>query len=107
MVLYLMLMTQLMLMFSLLNKKLVGYIVTIFITLTGVISIDYIHNMKWKLPVAHAIFGTHFRDFYYKPEMSLNTSFAYFILLIAIVMAINCFLVKKYKFGDMNNDSDQ
>lgn len=99
MLLYLVLISQIILTFRLLDKKYMGYIITIFATIMGIAGVGYIEQIKWIFPVAHAVFGTHFREFFYKPEMQIQTSILYFCVMIAVFFACNFVLVKKYNFG--------
>lgn len=100
MLLYLLLIASLLAVFKLTEKKQLGLFATIALTGLGAVAVAYFGEKRWFFPMAHAIFGTHFNEFFAKPECALWVSYVFFIITIGVLFAINGMLAKKIRIGD-------
>lgn len=86
--------------FKMLGKKWVGLITAIMITIIGAAGCYYFGNLKWIFPMAHAIYGLHFVEFYAKPECYLWWSYLYYFIISMILLVSALILVKHIRIGD-------
>ncbi|MCD7866350.1 MAG: hypothetical protein LUG54_10185 [Clostridiales bacterium] len=70
------------------------------LTVLGAVAAVYLDKLKWFFPMAHAIFGMHFRDFFSEPECRILYSVLYFAALNMVLWIFNRFLVKRFQIGD-------
>lgn len=100
MLLNLFFLAQLQMAFKMIGQKTLGLFTVIAITVFGAVGVNYFGILKWIFPMAHAIYGTHFREFLAKPECSLGVSYIYFVVLNLIAFMLNLVLVKNVRIGD-------
>ena len=100
MLLNLFLLAQLQMAFKMIGQKTLGLFTVIAITVFGAVGVNYFGKLKWIFPMAHAIYGTHFREFLAKPECPLVVSYIYFAIVNLAVFLLNMELAKKVWIGD-------
>jgi hypothetical protein len=100
MLLYFLTIAQVLCLFKLLKLKRVGLFVNIGIAILGAVAVSYIQKIKWLFPLAHAIFGIHYREFYAQPECRILVSVLYFAVLNGGLAVANCHLAGKCHIGD-------
>ncbi len=80
--------------------RMLGLLAATLLTIVG-FSATVIHApFMWILPVAHAIFGVHYDKFLAAPLCPLWVSGLYFFCLIAILLWIAVYAVKRCRLGD-------
>ena len=57
---YLLVMLQILCLFRLMERRKLGLLITMGITVVGATAVSYIKSLKWIFPLTHAIFGEHF-----------------------------------------------
>lgn len=95
MFLYLLFLALLLTLFKLLTLKKIGIFITVSITIIGVSLDGYSNIIKWFFPIIQSIYETHFNAYYAKAEFPLYYSYIYFGVLIAGLLLINNWLVKR------------
>lgn len=96
MFLYLIFLALLLMLFKLLSLKKIGIFLTVSITIIGVALDGYNNIIKWFFPIIQSIYETHFYSYYAREELPLYDSYIYFCVLIAGLLLINKWLVKRY-----------
>lgn len=97
--LYMILMVQLISLFYFLGKRYVGVIISVILVFLGRVSLEH-DKIKWLFPMAHTLFGEHFRMFYSGRECELYVSYGYFIVLNTILLLINMKLAKQTSISE-------
>ncbi len=100
MLLYMLTFSQILCAFKLVNRKKTGMVVCVAVTIIGAALISAVGNYKWLIPMAHAIFGLHFREFYAQSECRILWSVIYFLIWNAVLLIINGYLMRKCQIGD-------
>lgn len=100
MLFYLLTMAQFLCLFKLIKWKRLGLFFDMALTVFGAAAVSYLDSAKWIFPLAHAIFGIHFRGFFAEPKLHLGYSVLYFLILNLILGWINWFVAKKCHIGD-------
>lgn len=97
---YFIILLQILCIFHLCGHKKIGLLLSMLVTIVGVVAVSYMDNVVWFFPVTHAIFGAHFDKFYAQPKFRIEYSLVYFFIVNAILFALNVYLVKKCRIGD-------
>lgn len=100
MMFYFLTVSQVLCIFKMLRWKRMGLFVNMAVSVFGAVAVSYVDKIKWFFPLAHTIYGLHFREFFAEPEMSLGHSCCYFVVLNAFLLMVNLWLVKKCQIGD-------
>lgn len=100
MLFFLVTLAQILCIFKLTGHKRVGLICGMALTVLGAVAAVYLDKLKWFFPMAHAIFGMHFRDFFSEPECRILYSVLYFAALNMVLWIFNRFFVKRFQIGD-------
>lgn len=100
MLLYMITFSQILCVFKLIGKKRIGLIFCIALTIAGAAVTSVGGNVKWILPMAHAIFGLHFDEFFAAPLFRLSWSVLYFIICNILLGILNNHLVQRCQIGD-------
>lgn len=100
MMLYLLVLTLIMLVFSCLDKKTYGMLLAAcVIAFGGTMSLVKLPVM-WVLPMAHSSIWMHFTSYYRKPIVALWESYAYFIGILIVLLFV---ILKKIKDKDFDS----
>lgn len=86
--------------FKLKGRRFVGITVSLGLLIMGIILHGLNLKARWIFPVSHVIYGAHFDAFLRKPICELWISYAYFIVLIAIMSVVNIVTIKNSQIGD-------
>jgi hypothetical protein len=97
---YLLVMLQILCLFRLMERRKLGLLITMGITVVGATAVSYIKSLKWIFPLTHAIFGEHFDKFYAQPLVPLWFSALYFTVLNGGLLFANLYLVKRCQIAD-------
>lgn len=97
---YLLVMLQILCLFRLMERRKLGLLITMGITVVGATAVSYIKSVKWIFPLTHAIFGEHFDKFYAQPLVPLWISALYFTVLNVGLLFANLYLVKRCQIAD-------
>lgn len=100
MVMGVLLMLQILCLFRLLERRKLGLLIAVGITVLGATAVSYIKSLKWIFPLTHAIFGEHFDRFYAQPLVPLWISALYFTVLNVGLLFANLYLVKRCQIAD-------
>lgn len=99
--LYFMLLAMILLLFTLINKKLYGILLDGFLIILGTVSCAMRTGWMWGFPMAHTIPWLHYTEYLRKPVFPLFGSYLYFLIL-DIGLWITCLIVSKhYQAGRM------
>ncbi len=91
---------ELLLIFDLIEQKMLGFLVLIAINGLGCTLVSVEHPVMWGLPMAHTIFGLHFVNAAAEPAMPLVGSYLYFAGWIILLGGIGCLLAKRMAFHE-------
>ena len=97
---YLLVMLQILCLFRLMERRKLGLLIAMGITVLGATAVSYIKSLKWIFPLTHAIFGEHFDRFYAQPLVPLWISALYFTVLNVGLLFANLYLVKRCQIAD-------
>lgn len=97
---YLLVMLQILCLFRLMERRKLGLLIAMGITVLGATAVSYIKSLKWIFPLTHAIFGEHFDKFYAQPLVPLWISALYFTVLNVGLLFANLYLVKRCQIAD-------
>lgn len=100
MLFYLVTMAQILCLFKLIHWKRIGLFFDMVLTVFGAAAVSCLADVKWVFPLAHAIFGIHFRDFFAEPILPLRHSVWYFLILNILLGLVNRSVIKKCQIGD-------
>lgn len=98
--LYFVMMIQVLCLFRFLGRQKTGLMINIAITVFGAVAVSFMENIKWYLPMTHAIFGEHFDKFFAEPIVPLPYSAVYFLVLNSVLLAVNMRLAKRCMIAD-------
>jgi hypothetical protein len=99
MVFFLWFLSEVVLLFTILNKKEWGLILAIIMVILGAAAAMTETQLMWIFPMAHTIPWLHFEEYLRKPKFPLWGSFIYLIAL-NVIMIVACYIIrKKYQTG--------
>ncbi len=81
--------------FTILNKKYMGVLIILGMTLGSALSSYSNSIVKWIFPMTHTNYGVHFDGIRAQKNMGLEISYLYFGVLIIILLGLNIFIAKK------------
>lgn len=93
--LYFMMLAMILLLFTLMNKKLSGILLDGFLIILGTIGCALRTRWMWGFPMAHTIPWLHYTEYLSKPVFPLFGSYLYFLIL-DIGVFISCLIISKY-----------
>lgn len=96
MILYLMLLMTVIVLFTVLNKKIIGFITDIFLVAIGGITWFLKTKLTWIVPMAHTIPWSHFYAYEKKEIVPIATSYVYLIGLNLALGFLAVLLSKRY-----------
>lgn len=99
--LYMLFITQILCLFKIKGWRKVGIIIAIVIVLAGQVAIDMGWEIRWLLPMAHAMFGEHFNLFFADAYCDLWISYLYFFIINSAMFIINLKNIEKTIIGDV------
>ena len=92
-------MTQLL--FSVLKLHRIGFIVSAGLVAAGQALAFINSDAAWIFPVAHALAKMHFSEYFRKPIMQIELSYAYFGGLILLLVALSVWRIRKYNYDSI------
>lgn len=95
MFMYLLIISLIMLLFNLKNKKVIGFAVAVGIIVAGTLLCSVKSDVMWVFPMANAITWLHFTDIYKDEIFPVYYSYIYFGIITAILLMLNIFAVRK------------
>lgn len=98
---YMILLSEILLITAVQNKKNVGLIISIVIVAIGSALSFMKANGMWAFPMAHSVVSLHFTDYFQEPVCSFQFSLCYHLIAIAVCFMISLFTVKKAAFYDI------
>lgn len=101
MALLLLLIGMIQLMFSVLKLHRIGFIVSAGIVAIGQALAFINSDAAWLFPVAHALVRGHYSDYYRKPIMQMEVSYAYFGGLILMLMIVSICRIRRYNYDSI------
>ena len=89
------------LLFSVLKLRRIGFIVSAGMVAVGQ-ALAFINSIaSWIFPVAHALVRGHYSDYFRKPIMQIEISYAYFGGLILALMVLSIWRIRKYNYDSI------
>lgn len=95
--LYTLLVSQIIMLFKLLNAGEAGVMLSAALTCLGLTSDSGASPVGWIFPITHTVFGWHYDSFFRKEFFPLTGSYIYLILLISMLLAANFTVSKKVR----------
>lgn len=95
--LYTLLVSQIIMLFKLLNTGEAGVMLSAALTCLGLASDSGASPVGWIFPITHTVFGWHYDSFFRKEFFPLTGSYIYLILLISLLLAANFTVSKKVR----------
>ncbi|MBD5104315.1 MAG: hypothetical protein HDT47_05580 [Ruminococcaceae bacterium] len=95
--LYTLLVSQIIMLFKLLNTGETGVMLSAALTCLGLASDSGASPVRWIFPITHTVFGWHYDSFFRKEFFPLTGSYIYLILLISLLLAANFTVSKKVR----------
>lgn len=95
--LYTLLVSQIIMLFKLLNAGEAGVMLSAALTCLGLASDSGASPVGWVFPITHTVFGWHYNSFFRKEFFPLAGSYIYLILLISLLLAANFSVSKKVR----------
>lgn len=95
MFMYLLIISLIILLFNLKNKKVIGFAVAVGIIVAGTLLCSVKSDAMWVFPMANAITWLHFTDIYKDEIFPVYYSYIYFGIITAILLMLNIFAVRK------------
>lgn len=93
---YLFIIALIMLLFNILKHKILGFFTSGSIIAFGVAGCGTKAAMMWFFPMANSIIWLHYTEYYRKPIKSIQYSYIYFAVIIAVLITANIFALKKF-----------
>lgn len=75
-----------------------GFAAAAAVIAAGVVTTSLYSGLRWAFPMANTIVWLHYEEILKKPIYPVWCSFAYFVLLISVLTALNFFALRKLKF---------
>lgn len=95
---YLLLLSMIIYFFKLIHIQSLGLLVAVFIVAVGVVTCSLKIEVMWLFPMANTIVWLHYEEILSEPIFPIWVSYMYFVVGIAVTVAINCVAVKKLQF---------
>jgi hypothetical protein len=100
--LYIFLLAMVLMLFSVIKKKRIGFITTGGIIGLGVAVSSTKSSLMWIFPMPHSIVWLHFNEYYREEILPLWCSYLYFILLILVFVVLSFVFLKKANFDGVD-----
>lgn len=97
---HLFLISLILMFFKLMEKRMLGLLITVVLTISGFVSVEIVPQAEWLFPMAHGMFSTHFEGILAKPICPLQISGLYFVGSFTIFLFLNWKAVKRCRLGD-------
>lgn len=94
--LYFMMLALIILIFTLMNRKIVGLLLDGTIVTAGAILCSVRATYMWVLPMAHTITWLHYSEYVGKPVLPLGYSYLYFGVINLVLIVISVVMSKRY-----------
>lgn len=98
---YLLVLGLILLLFSLLKKKTLGFIISGSIIAIGTALCSIKSDLMWGTPMAHSIIWLHYTKYYRSPIVPLWVSCLYFCAIIAILVLMCYISVRKFNYDNL------
>jgi len=98
--LYLIMMGLLMIIGTIVGKRMLLFGIAIILTLAGGGALYVDGAFSWFFPLYHVIYGNHFNLFFAGAKFNIGYSIVFFVLVIAGLSIISAVLIKKMNVGD-------
>lgn len=95
-ILYFIMLALIILVFSLLKKKIIGILLDAFLIVMGGIACASRTSYMWFLPMAHTITWLHYEKYQSEQIMPLSYSYIYFIVINTILVVLSIVMSKRY-----------
>ena len=80
-ILFMFAIAQTIFLFYIIEKRNLGIIIVIIVTMTGWITTKFGMNIRWYFPVSHMLYGEHYKNILSQSNCSIFFSYLYFIIL--------------------------
>lgn len=101
--LYLIVLSEIMLVFSTLGIKIMGLVTSAGVIAMGGALCAVNTSAKWIFPMSHTIIWLHKTKFFRQPVMELWKSYLYFIVLIVIMLLLSCAFIDSTNFDSVSD----
>lgn len=98
---YLLVLGLILLLFSLLKKKTLGFIISGSIIAIGTTLCSIKSDLMWGTPMAHSIIWLHYTKYYRSPVVPLWVSCLYFCAIIAVLVLMCYISVRQFNYDNM------
>ncbi|MBR6275277.1 MAG: hypothetical protein IKR27_09750 [Lachnospiraceae bacterium] len=94
--LYLFLLTNILLFFTVINRRLMGIVCNVILIAVGTFTVSIKIKAMWLFPMAHTIPWLHFTEYYSKPVFPMEMSFVYLIVFNVIMIMLSFIFARKF-----------
>lgn len=98
---YLMIIGMIRLVFSLLKRKTVGFIICGGMISLGMAFSAIRTNLMWTMPMANSITWLHYTKYFKKPIMPMSFSVIYLLVLIAVLLVFGGIAIGKFNYDNV------
>lgn len=99
---YLMILGLILLFFSLVKKKAVGFVLNGAIISVGTAFCSLKTSLMWMLPMGNSIIWLHYTKYFKEPVMSMEFSVIYLVVFIVILLALSLIAIKKFNYDNVS-----
>lgn len=103
--LYLVIMGLILVLSTIIGKKIVGIVADIVITLSGGAMLFTTGSACWLFPLYHMMYGNHYNMFLAKVKMPKGYSYVFFGIIIVMLIVISLLKINKMEIGEDNSVS--
>ena len=97
---FFMMVSMLLMAFTVLGKRKAGLLFTVLFFLMGVITCSVGSGIRWSFPVAHFVIWVHFEEIVRKPVYAIWKSYAYFGTIMAVALLISGIMINRTGFEE-------
>lgn len=100
---YLMILGLILLAFSLMKKKTVGFVLTGGIISFGTAFCSIKTSLMWIMPMAHSVIWLHYTKYFREPVFSMQMSIIYFVSVILVLLIICVIAIKRFNYDNVTD----